>query len=269
MRCLLACSYWVQRLLWEVGGNLAFGAPTVDQYRNAHNLMRDFKDELPLYELAGGLVKLLNDWRAPAGADLPRLMIDIARAMADAKMWERGDADLMAAWVSDLKAIGYKFPKRIESHDTPTGSAAASSRRQLLEGPSGTLQRAPAVVPRTPAQWHRYRNIVVVVVFNSPYEGWSRTYRLLKEAYTPIFGTVVFTGQLTRPEGMPESERWVPCECAAGTLQYACYANAIQEYPAPADGGHLILGDDTIISHCQLQHFNASKVCNHRMCAVC
>lgn len=245
----------MQRLLWEIGGNLAFGPPTVDQYRNAHNLLRDFKDELPLYELAGKLVKLLDEWRAPAGADLPSLMTGLAQAMADAKMWEQGDAELMAAWVADLKAVGYTFPERAVGHSVLAEPAPAFS------GPDRTSAgKPPAVVPRTPLHWKRHGNIVVVVVFNLAYEGWENTYRLLKEAYTPIFGTVVFTGQVNRPEGMPKSERWVACECAVGALQYACYANAIQEYPAPADGGHLILGDDTIISHCQLERFNASKV---------
>ena len=129
--------------------------------------------------------------------------------------------------------------------------------------------KPPAVAPRTPLHWQRYNNIVAVVVFNIAYDGWQATYRILKEAYTPIFGTVVFTGQTQWPECMPDSERWVGCECAAGALQYACYANAMQEYPAPADGGHLILGDDTIISHCQLQRFNTSKVCAVRNPTLC
>ena len=33
-----------------------------------------------------------------------------------------------------------------------------------------------------------------------------------------------------------------------------------QEVPAPPDGGYLIIGDDTVISHCQLAAFNTSKV---------
>ena len=34
----------------------------------------------------------------------------------------------------------------------------------------------------------------------------------------------------------------------------------VQEYPAAKYGGHLVLADDIIIDHCQLQHLNASKV---------
>lgn len=75
--------------MWEIGGNVAFGPPTVNQFRNAHNLMRDFHDEIPLYELAGDLVALLNAWQPPAEADLPALMTALAQKMADEKMWEQ------------------------------------------------------------------------------------------------------------------------------------------------------------------------------------
>ena len=33
-----------------------------------------------------------------------------------------------------------------------------------------------------------------------------------------------------------------------------------QEVPAPPNGGYLFIGDDTLISPCLMQHFNASKV---------
>ena len=36
--------------------------------------------------------------------------------------------------------------------------------------------------------------------------------------------------------------------------------DAVQEHPAPSSGGHLILADDVLINHCQIQHFNQSKV---------
>jgi hypothetical protein len=35
---------------------------------------------------------------------------------------------------------------------------------------------------------------------------------------------------------------------------------ALQEYPAPEGGGHLIVADDSLINHCQIKYFNTSKV---------
>ena len=79
----------MQRLLWEIGGSVAFGPPTVEQLRNAHNLMRDFRDEEPLYSQAGNLVNILNAWSPPEQSDLPEMMISLAQLMADENMWEQ------------------------------------------------------------------------------------------------------------------------------------------------------------------------------------
>ena len=72
--CLL-----LQRLLWEVEGHLAFTAPTVDQFRNVHTLMKDFLDEDDLYKKAGELVQFLVDWKPSARADLPTMMVELAQ----------------------------------------------------------------------------------------------------------------------------------------------------------------------------------------------
>ena len=88
----------MQRLLWEIDGNIAFGPPTVEQLRNAHNLMRDFADEEPLSSQAGNLVALLNAWVPPAGSNLPDMMIALAQKMADENLWEQ---------VSDAAFVGF------------------------------------------------------------------------------------------------------------------------------------------------------------------
>jgi hypothetical protein len=65
-----------------VEGNLAFGEPTVDQFRNPHTLMRDFKDEIDLYEKGGQIVDFLVKWRPSPGSDLPTMMVDLAKVCA-------------------------------------------------------------------------------------------------------------------------------------------------------------------------------------------
>ena len=42
-------SFIAQRIAWENNWHVLFHAPTVWQERNAHNLMRDFADEIPGY----------------------------------------------------------------------------------------------------------------------------------------------------------------------------------------------------------------------------
>ena len=243
--CDIWRSYWVQRLLWEVGGNLAFGPPTVDQYRNVRTLLRDFNDEQDVYNLTGHLIELLNSWRPPSGADLPAMMLDLANTMVGAKMWAQGDADLMAAWTADLQAVGYTFP-------------AVRLQPEVSRADAPLLMEQP--LPRTPRTWRRYRDIVLVVMFNRDYTSWLETCRILMEAYRPLFSKIVITGLQERPTELPGNELFVSCEGAGGTVQYACFANVMQEIAAPAQGGYLILADDTLINHCQMQDFDRSKV---------
>ena len=42
-------SFFTQRLMWDVGQQLAFSNPFVTQYRNVHNYLADFNSEKPLY----------------------------------------------------------------------------------------------------------------------------------------------------------------------------------------------------------------------------
>lgn len=71
------------------------------------------------------------------------------------------------------------------------------------------------------------RSIVAVVMFKVKYPGWLDTYVLLKEAYSPLFGSVVFTGFPDYPAELAPGEKWVNCSATA-TFQYICFANAMQ-----------------------------------------
>ena len=64
-------------------------------------------------------------------------------------------------------------------------------------------------------------------MFNTKYPSWLETYQLLKEAYTPMFGTLVFTGFPERPEEVPMGDNFITCS-GTGHLQYICFANAMQ-----------------------------------------
>ena len=44
--CDIWRSYWAQRLLWEMGASVMFVSGTVDQVRNAHDYVKDFRDEM-------------------------------------------------------------------------------------------------------------------------------------------------------------------------------------------------------------------------------
>jgi hypothetical protein len=96
--CDIWRGYWVQRLLWEIGGSLCFTPPTVVQHRNPHTLLKDFHDEAALYRDAGRLVNFLRDWKN-VGRDMPETIVSLAKAMAGEGFWEQGDVALTIAWV--------------------------------------------------------------------------------------------------------------------------------------------------------------------------
>ena len=94
----------------------------------------------------------------------------------------------------------------------------------------------------------------------SPTSGASAAHlELLRAAYRPLFGKVVFTGGAERPAGLPAGEAWVACHGGA-QMHYACLANVMQQAAAPAGGGYLMVTDDAVLAHCQLARMNASRV---------
>jgi hypothetical protein len=109
---------------------------------------------------------------------------------------------------------------------------------------------------------HRYRHedIVLVIMFNLPFEGWLEVQKLLKKAYAPIFGRVVFTG-FHSMEGFPREDTWVSCESDFhGRMMYTCFGNVVAEIEAPPTGGYFIIGDDSIFAHCQMMGFDKTKL---------
>ncbi|MBI5530078.1 MAG: DUF288 domain-containing protein [Candidatus Doudnabacteria bacterium] len=54
-------SFVAQFGIWQMNGHLGFLSPTVKQERNIHNLLRDFKDEVPMYNTFYEVVEILSN----------------------------------------------------------------------------------------------------------------------------------------------------------------------------------------------------------------
>jgi hypothetical protein len=54
--------YFNQPNLWAMRSRLCFCPPAVNQFRNAHDYMRDFQAEIPLYERVHALIHALLTW---------------------------------------------------------------------------------------------------------------------------------------------------------------------------------------------------------------
>lgn len=133
--CDIWRGYWLQRLLWHLGGVVAVVPAHVLHDRNAHDYMADFEDELQLYLRSGDVVSsLVAGWRASGStvdvaADgdaastrsfFDRVM-DVTRDMHDAGFWPEEQVRVMEAWLHDLLLLGYS----IDTADTAGGTVKA------------------------------------------------------------------------------------------------------------------------------------------------
>lgn len=101
--------YWVQRLLWDINGNLCFEPARVIQERNMHNFFKDYQDETDLYCKAGSLISFLNNWKSAAD-NLFQEIIQLHQDLVTYKFFGPIEVDFIKAWLADLTNIGYQHP---------------------------------------------------------------------------------------------------------------------------------------------------------------
>jgi len=93
--------YVAQRLLWEMGLHLGFTSATVYQERNAHDLMRDLKDEIPCYISVHNVVEILNSLALTG--DPASDMRAAYSALYDLDIVGKDELPLLDAWLEDIK----------------------------------------------------------------------------------------------------------------------------------------------------------------------
>jgi len=97
-------SFVAQRCLWELGLGVVFHAPEVFQDRNAHDLMRDFNDEVPGYQRNRELAHVLADTTlAPGVGAVIENLRRCYRALVARGFFAEAELDLLAAWCDGLE----------------------------------------------------------------------------------------------------------------------------------------------------------------------
>lgn len=85
------------------------------QVRNQHNLLADFQAELGLYEQSGALLNFLSmrrtEYEGDGSRSLPQLIEALVVTMYEYDILQKEDILLTQAWLQDLSAAGYKFPR--------------------------------------------------------------------------------------------------------------------------------------------------------------
>lgn len=89
-----------QRCFWAHGWRLGFQQVTAHQARNPHNLMADFKDEIPCYLEASRVADLLDG--LALGGNAADNLRDCYRALADRDLVAAPELPLLEAWLEAL-----------------------------------------------------------------------------------------------------------------------------------------------------------------------
>ncbi len=99
-------SFVAQRIAWANDWNVVFHQPTAWQERNEHNLMRDFRDEVPGYLHNKSICDELEKLQLPAGVDrLAENVQSCYEKLVSMELIDRKELDLVAAWLQDLAQI--------------------------------------------------------------------------------------------------------------------------------------------------------------------
>jgi hypothetical protein len=98
-------SFVAQRILHEIGAGVLFHQPTVWQERNAHDLMKDFADELPGYLHNQAIREVLLDLNLDAASGIQRMMEICYEALIPNGWVGAQEESLLQAWFADLRGI--------------------------------------------------------------------------------------------------------------------------------------------------------------------
>ena len=99
-------SFVAQRIGWENGWSVLFHEPTVRQERNAHDLMRDFNDEVPGYLNNQKIGKILGDLSLRQGKDeIPDNLRRCYRTLVEEGIVASDELGLLEAWLLDLALL--------------------------------------------------------------------------------------------------------------------------------------------------------------------
>jgi hypothetical protein len=71
-------------------------------------------DEYQLYHQSGSFVRFLASWSSTKRSLAERIS-QLARDIAKGGFWQSKEVDIMDAWLTDLHAVGYKFPSIVTS----------------------------------------------------------------------------------------------------------------------------------------------------------
>ncbi|VDM75261.1 unnamed protein product, partial [Strongylus vulgaris] len=147
-------SYFAQKLLHLVGERVAFYPVNAIQFRNAHDYLADFEQELDVYMKSGEFVELLESWHCES-SDISTCAVELAEELGSVYIlsylpiyipslinfrrlgfWQKKDAHLVKLWIDDLKSVGMSFALRYDFPKMITKPLSADCIGSMDNGPT-------------------------------------------------------------------------------------------------------------------------------------
>lgn len=99
-------SFVAQRIAWANDWGILFHEPTVRQERNEHNLMRDFKDEVPGYLNNSAICEALGQLSLRSGVEnLSENLRLCYEKLVSMELVDRQELRLVDAWIDDVMQV--------------------------------------------------------------------------------------------------------------------------------------------------------------------
>jgi len=100
-------SFVAQRIAWANDWSILFHAPTARQERNVHDLLRDFKDEIPGYLHNAAICEALESLTLRPGVDMLGDNLGVCyEKLVSLEVVAREELKLLDAWLADIAALG-------------------------------------------------------------------------------------------------------------------------------------------------------------------
>jgi len=97
--------YIAQRLLWEEDLLLGFSGASVWQDRNEHDLMRDFRDEIPMYTDVVSIVELLD--KLSFSGSLLDSLVQVYENLFERQIVKKSELAAVNAWAKGFQKLGF------------------------------------------------------------------------------------------------------------------------------------------------------------------
>ncbi|EFO85806.1 hypothetical protein CRE_01640 [Caenorhabditis remanei] len=99
-------SFILQKILHLSGLTVSFVPTNTIQFRNAHDYLKDFKNEKQVYEDSGKIIEFLNDWKCSKDINLEDCINNLSEDLVENNLWGEDDSKLIKLFLNDLKSMG-------------------------------------------------------------------------------------------------------------------------------------------------------------------